>query len=171
MRFHSQVKLGLAILWLVGCQNSSLPPTPPQEAEVISTPQPQSSQEVPALGDQTMVNQAPVSIDQAGRQDPKSLHYRPYPAIDGWAEDNPDTAGADSPAQPAESAAPSDTDTGSPDFESLLKEAREAKEKAFTHYTRLVTVGDEPGDVEQALKEYRNAVQRLEQLQQSRGPQ
>lgn len=162
MRFPRLLNFGLVILWLAGCQNTSLPPSSPA---AISTPLPQSSEEVPALGDKTLLNQAPVAVDQAGRQDPKSLHYRPCPAEDGWSEDNPESAGPDSPAQSSDTPPP---DTGSPDHESLLKAAREAKEKAFTHYTRLVTVGDEPGDVEQALQEYREAVQKLEQLQQSR---
>jgi hypothetical protein len=45
-----------------------------------------------------------------------------------------------------------------------LAEARERKEKAFERYTRLVTTGGE-GDVQEALREYREAAARLKELE------
>lgn len=45
-----------------------------------------------------------------------------------------------------------------------LAEARQRKEKAFEHYTRLVTTGGE-GDVQEALREYRQAAARLKELE------
>ena len=45
-----------------------------------------------------------------------------------------------------------------------LAEARARKEKAFERYTRLVTTGGE-GDVQEALREYREAVARLKELE------
>lgn len=45
-----------------------------------------------------------------------------------------------------------------------LAEARARKEKAFERYTRLVTTGGE-GDVQEALREYREAAARLKELE------
>jgi len=45
-----------------------------------------------------------------------------------------------------------------------LAEARQRKEKAFERYTRLVTTGGE-GDVQEALREYREAAARLKELE------
>lgn len=55
--------------------------------------------------------------------------------------------------------------TSSPnDYTTRLSQAKERKEKAFVRYTRLATEGG-AGDIEEALREYREAYAELKQLE------
>ena len=55
-------------------------------------------------------------------------------------------------------------------LEEELKRAEAIKEKAFVRYTKLATTGGE-GDINQALKEYREAVARVKELKRQIGRQ
>lgn len=123
-------------------------------------------------------------------EDPGSLYYLADPGDDSFALAGFETEGAvrspgegaltppappivapptrrPPPAWTPEAPGPEPPGFGVPGPESppdRLAEARQRKEKAFERYTRLVTTGGE-GDVQEALREYREAAARLKELE------
>ncbi len=102
-------------------------------------------------------------------EDPGSLYYLADPGDDSFAVAGFEAEGAvrPPPARTPEAPGPEAPGLEAPGPESppdRLAEARQRKEKAFERYTRLVTTGGE-GDVQEALREYREAVARLKELE------
>lgn len=102
-------------------------------------------------------------------EDPGSLYYLADPGDDSFAVAGFEAEGAvrPPPAWTPEVAGPEPPGSEVSGPESppdRLAEARQRKEKAFERYTRLVTTGGE-GDVQEALREYREAAARLKELE------
>lgn len=82
------------------------------------------------------------------------------PGGDDFVFDDGPTTGATTGATPAATPTPNEA----PDLDARLAAARRRRDAAFERYTRLVTEGGE-GDVNQALAEYRAAVEALAALE------
>lgn len=129
-----------------------------------------------ALSDAALTEAAlnPRLPGKEGGEDPGSLYYLADPAddsfaLDGFETENTVRSPVESSWTPSEAPvvspptqeSPTPTPEAPPD---RLAEARKRKEKAFERYTRLVTSGGE-GDVQAALREYREALARLKELE------